>query len=202
MLNYIAAPTWIENEQQLDAYYDEIGYISTDNYYSAYKQMAKWSRLAELRELKGDSNKLAFSPTVINAFFYSRYNKIVLTSGILHPPFYNPSAPVVMNFGGIGTVIGHEITHGFDDQGSQYDETGRWANWWRNDTRENYEERVKCFELQYSRQVEPVTGKKVNGTLTIGDNIADNGGIKQAFKAYKIYTATKEQAMDLKLPKS
>ncbi|RWS01258.1 hypothetical protein B4U80_14787, partial [Leptotrombidium deliense] len=83
-----------------------------------------------------------------------------LSSGIIHPPFYHPSAPVVMNFGGIGAVIGHEITHGFDVQGSQYDETGRWANWWRNDTRENYEERVKCFEHQYSRQVEPVTGKK------------------------------------------
>ncbi|RWS18134.1 hypothetical protein B4U80_14682, partial [Leptotrombidium deliense] len=98
--------------------------------------MVKWNRLVEMRELKEDSNKLAFSPTVINAFFYSYYNKIVLTSGILHPPFYHPSAPVVMNFGGIGTIIGHEITHGFDNQGSQYDETGRLVNWWKNDTRE------------------------------------------------------------------
>ncbi|RWS02471.1 membrane metallo-endopeptidase-like 1, partial [Leptotrombidium deliense] len=78
--------------------------------------MAKWNRLAELRALKEESNKMAFRLTVINAFFDSHLNKIVLTSGILHPPFYHPSAPVVMNFGGIGTVIGHEITHGFDVQ--------------------------------------------------------------------------------------
>ncbi|RWS19239.1 hypothetical protein B4U80_04790 [Leptotrombidium deliense] len=66
-----------------------------------------------------------------------------------------------MNFGGIGTIIGHEITHAFDNRGSMFDESGRMVNWWRKDTREKYEEKVKCFERQYSRQVEPVTGKKV-----------------------------------------
>ncbi|RWS19168.1 hypothetical protein B4U80_12342 [Leptotrombidium deliense] len=80
--------------------------------------MAKWSRLEELRQLK-EEYKMAFSPTVVNAFFYAHFNKIVVTSGILQPPFYHPSAPIVMNFGGIGTVIGHEITHGFDDQGDE-----------------------------------------------------------------------------------
>ncbi|RWS18477.1 neprilysin-like protein [Leptotrombidium deliense] len=113
---------------------------------------------------------------------------------------YYESAPIAMNFAGIGFIIGHEITHGFDHRGSTFDEKGKMLNWWKNETREKFEERVECFKQQYSQYTEPVTGKKLNGSLTVGDDIADNGGLKQAYTAYKIYAATTDQSMDLKLP--
>ncbi|RWS22959.1 hypothetical protein B4U80_01243 [Leptotrombidium deliense] len=101
--------------------------------------------------------------------------------GILNPPFYYHNAPTAVNFGSIGYVLAHEILHGFDNQGSQYDYEGHKKMWWSNKTWDVYEKKVQCFVDQYNQFTEPVTGQKVNGTLTIGENIADNGGIYQSF---------------------
>lgn len=89
-----------------------------------------------------------------------------------------------MNYGGIGFVIGHEITHGFDDQGSQYDADGNLRNWWADDSRQAYKERAECIINQYGNYTEPLTGLNVRGINTQGENIADNGGIKESYRAY------------------
>ncbi|RWS20400.1 hypothetical protein B4U80_04829 [Leptotrombidium deliense] len=204
MLDYIATPTWIANDDDLDEFYSDVSFnksnISPDNYIRSFIKLSQRKRLRKLNSLRGSwaEENLVFEPTVINAYYVIMSNKF----GILQNPFYYVSSPIAMNFGAIGMVIGHEIMHGFDDMGSSYDEKGKYTDWWNVETRKKYEERVNCFKNQYSQVTEPVTGKKVNGTLTIGDNLADNVGIQLAYTAYKLYTATKERKMDVKLPKS
>ncbi|RWS14413.1 endothelin-converting enzyme 1-like protein [Dinothrombium tinctorium] len=154
----------------------------------------------KLSEILNIPKRKDFSPTVVNAFYSPWSNTIEVSSGILQPPIYYTNSPIVLNYGAIGVIIGHEITHGFDDTGALYDEQGRRTNWWANETREKYEEKVKCFVDQYSSYTEPKTGAKVNGSFTIGDNIADNGGLQQAFMAYKIYSALNVTERDRKLP--
>ena len=102
--------------------------------------------------------------------------------GILQPPLYHPEYPDGFNYGAIGMIIGHEITHGFDDQGRHMGANGNMNNWWGEVTASNFAERTKCMENQYS-QLE-YAGMKLNGKLTLGENIADNGGIKIAYQAW------------------
>ncbi|RWS03870.1 hypothetical protein B4U79_14606, partial [Dinothrombium tinctorium] len=125
---------------------------------------------------------------------------LALMIGILQPPLYYQKAPLATNFGGIAWIIGHEITHGFDQTGSQYDYNGEKNNWWDQDTLKIYKEKTQCFIDQYSNVTEPVTGKKVNGTITVGDNVADNGGLRLAFDAFKEYARTKHPEKNFKLP--
>ncbi|RWS05785.1 hypothetical protein B4U79_06122, partial [Dinothrombium tinctorium] len=141
-----------------------------------------------------------FDPSDVNAFYAPTYNEIFLINGILQPPLYYPSAPLSVNFGGIGFITGHEITHGFDDSGSQYDHKGEKQNWWDKDTLKIYKEKLQCFIKQYSNYTEPKTGQKVNGKKTIGDDVADNGGLYIAYNAYKEYAQSKHPERDLKLP--
>ena len=109
---------------------------------------------------------------------------MVFPAGILQPPFYNPKANIAVNLGGMGMVVGHELTHGFDDQGSQFDGDGNLKNWWNDDTRKKFTERTSCMEKQYDKY-EAVPGVTLNGKLTLGENIADAGGVKLAFAAYR-----------------
>uniref|UniRef100_A0A915JR62 Peptidase M13 C-terminal domain-containing protein n=1 Tax=Romanomermis culicivorax TaxID=13658 RepID=A0A915JR62_ROMCU len=110
--------------------------------------------------------------------------KTVFPAGILQPVFYSEAYPWSMNFGGIGVVIGHEITHGFDDKGRQYDKEGNVREWWDNETVVMFEKKAQCIEDQYAKYEVDQVKLKVNGKNTKGENIADNGGLKQAFKAY------------------
>ena len=123
------------------------------------------------------------SPPTVNAYYNPPYNEMVFPAGILQPPFFSSSYPMAMNFGGIGMVMGHELTHGFDDQGRKFDGSGSLTEWWNETAVKNFEERAQCVDNLYSTyEVQP--GVKLNGKLTLGENIADFGGIKQAHRAY------------------
>jgi neprilysin len=108
----------------------------------------------------------------------------VIPAGILQGKFFNADRPRYMNFASIGLVIGHEITHGFDDQGRQYDSEGNLVDWWEEATKTAYLEKAKCIIEQYGNYTEPITKLKLNGINTQGENIADNGGVLVAYNAY------------------
>ena len=120
------------------------------------------------------------SPHVVNAYFGSTLNEIVFPAGILQPPYFDPKADDAVNFGGIGMVIGHEIMHGFDDRGRRYDADGNLREWWTPADRKRYQERAQAVVAQYDAYA-GVDGLKVNGRLTLGENIADLGGIQIAY---------------------
>ncbi|KAJ1363393.1 hypothetical protein KIN20_023247 [Parelaphostrongylus tenuis] len=103
-----------------------------------------------------------------------------------------PEAPLPVNYGAIGTVIGHEITHGFDNKGAQYDEAGNVRSWWDRSTWATFMKKMQCFVMQYGKQIEPTIKKNVNGHLTVQENIADNGGLRAAYEAYKMRCSREE----------
>uniref|UniRef100_A0A8C1IVQ2 Membrane metallo-endopeptidase-like 1 n=1 Tax=Cyprinus carpio TaxID=7962 RepID=A0A8C1IVQ2_CYPCA len=122
---------------------------------------------------------------VVNAFYSHNRNQIVFPAGILQPPFFSEKQLQALNFGGIGMVIGHEITHGFDDQGRNFDKDGNMYNWWSNFSAEHFEDQSKCMVEQYGKfSWKLAGGQNVSGITTLGENIADNGGVRQAYKAY------------------
>lgn len=132
-----------------------------------------------------DRKEWSMTPQTVNAYYNANMNEIVFPAAILQPPFFDMDADDAVNYGGIGAVIGHEIGHGFDDQGSKFDGAGNMVNWWTDADRKAFEARAKKLIDQYSR-FEPaqLPGQKVNGALTIGENIGDLGGLTIAYKAY------------------
>jgi putative endopeptidase len=131
-----------------------------------------------------DRDEWQMTPPTVNAYYDSLRNHMVFPAGILQPPFFSPAASVAVNLGGMGMVVGHELTHGFDDQGSQFDAKGNLENWWTDQVSSQFKAKTACVEEQYSGY-EALPGLKVNGKLTLGENIADNGGVKLAFAAYR-----------------
>jgi putative endopeptidase len=132
-----------------------------------------------------DRSEWGMTPQTINAYYNPEMNEIVFPAAILQPPFFDAKADDAVNYGGIGAVIGHEISHGFDDQGSQYDGEGNLRNWWTDADHKNFEAKTKMLIEQYNA-FEPVKGYHVNGALTLGENIGDNSGLAIAYKAYKL----------------
>ncbi|MDR2454935.1 MAG: peptidase M13 [Bifidobacteriaceae bacterium] len=144
----------------------------------------------ELRKLGGpvDRGEWFMTPQTVNAYYNQGFNEIVFPAAILQPPFFDAQAEDAANYGGIGGVIGHEIGHGFDDQGSKYDGAGRLADWWTDQDRAAFEARTKALISQYDEyQIElPGGPRRVNGALTVGENIGDLGGLAIAWRAYQI----------------
>jgi len=132
-----------------------------------------------------DRGEWEMTPPTNNAYYNPTLNEIVFPAGILQPPFFDPHADDAVNYGEIGATIGHEISHGFDDQGSKYDAQGRLNNWWTEEDRKNFDARTARLAKQYD-QYEPLPGLHVNGKLTLGENIADLAGLVIARKAYHI----------------
>eukprot|EP00164_Ancoracysta_twista_P000519 GFYU01000694.1.p1 GENE.GFYU01000694.1~~GFYU01000694.1.p1 ORF type:complete len:734 (-),score=261.49 GFYU01000694.1:776-2977(-) len=136
-----------------------------------------------------DRYEWQMTPPTVNAYYDPSLNEMVFPAGILQPPFYNLDFPDAMNYGGIGMVMGHELTHGFDDQGAQYDGTGTLRSWWPKEIVDKFNERATCLQKQYdSYTVSDDKGTvlgHVNGLLTLGENIADNGGIRLGFGAFQ-----------------
>ncbi len=129
-----------------------------------------------------DRSEWGMTPPTVNAYYNPSMNEIVFPAGILQPPFFNPKADDAINYGGIGAVIAHEISHGFDDQGRQFDAVGNLRDWWTPESAAAYKERAQKIVDQYSAY-EPLPGFHINGELTQGENIADDGGVKLAFNA-------------------
>ncbi|CAF1200289.1 unnamed protein product [Rotaria sordida] len=141
----------------------------------------------------------SISPTTINAYYDPSQNQIIFPAGILQMPFFHKDAPKYLNYGGIGTIIGHEITHGFDDTGRQFDKDGNRISWWTNETIEKFNNRKQCFIEQYSNFSVPEINMNSNGNQTQDEDIADNGGLKAAFYAYQKW-AKNNVNVDKKLP--
>ena len=131
-----------------------------------------------------DLEEWAVPPQTINAYYNPSANEIAFPAGILQPPFFHRDFPKAMNFGAIGAVMGHELTHGFDDQGRKFDPEGRLREWWEPEVSDRFEARAQCVEESYGQR-EIIDGIQVNGKLTLGENIADIGGVKQAFQAFQ-----------------
>lgn len=132
-----------------------------------------------------DRELWGMTPQTVNAYYNPTMNEIVFPAAILQPPFFNPNSDDAVNYGGIGAVIGHEISHGFDDQGSKYDGDGNLNNWWTDEDRAAFGKLTKELVDQYAAY-EPLPEKFVNGQLTLGENIADLSGLTIAYKAYKL----------------
>jgi predicted metalloendopeptidase len=152
-------------------------------------KMQKYQVIREMKKLGTKVDRQAWGtsgPMEVNAFYSMHVNGIFVPAGILQPPFFTASYPMAWNYGAIGTIIGHEMTHGFDDQGSRFDEKGRLKKWWDKSVVKAYTGKKECFEKAYSSY--KVDGMHVKGNLTIGENIADNGGMRLAWLALKKLT--------------
>lgn len=172
-----------------------IGYPSKWKQYdfAVAKDFAANVLAAEEWKLKDDLSQLGkpvdrerweMSPPTVNAYYHPNKNHMVFPAGILQPPFYDVKAAVAVNLGAMGMVVGHELTHGFDDEGSQFDKDGNLKNWWEPPVEKTFKGKTACVADQYS-SYEVLPGVKINGKLTLGENIADMGGLKLAFGAYR-----------------
>jgi putative endopeptidase len=145
----------------------------------------QWNRNRKRLDDKVDRTEWVMSPPTVNAYYNTSANEIVFPAGILQPPYFDPEADDAVNYGSIGSVIGHEISHGFDDQGSKYDGSGVLHMWWTEPDRKNFESRAAALVDQYNAY-EPLPGLKVNGQLTLGENIADLAGVVIARRGYHL----------------
>ncbi|KAK2521553.1 Ece1 [Columba guinea] len=137
----------------------------------------------ELDKVFNDVSWWSMTPPTVNAYYSPTKNEIVFPAGILQAPFYTRASPKSLNFGGIGVVVGHELTHAFDDQGREYDKDGNLRPWWKNSSVEAFKRQTECMVEQYGNYT--VNGEAINGKHTLGENIADNGGLKAAYRAYQ-----------------
>ncbi|XP_022090313.1 membrane metallo-endopeptidase-like 1 isoform X3 [Acanthaster planci] len=184
----IGYPEWIKDNAKLDEEY--VGLTTEDDeYFQNNLKYLEWVSQAELALLREDvdtENSLwsTYGPAVVNAFYHREGNGMLFPAGILQPPFYHKDLPWYSNYGGIGSVIGHEITHGFDNDGRMFDKDGILRQWWTQESIDNFKEKAQCIIDQYSGFVMPENGRHLNGTKTQGENIADAGGLREAYKAY------------------
>jgi putative endopeptidase len=176
MANYIGYPAkWKEYKFKVDA--------------NAFAANALAGRKAENVRLIAkigkpvDRDDWGFSPPTVNAYYNPSQNKMMFPAGILQPPFYSVDFSIPVNLGGMGMVVGHELTHGFDDQGAQYDAQGNMKNWWQPETEKQFKQRTSCVIEQYNKYA-------LNGANTVGENIADIGGVKLALAAYRSLRAS------------
>jgi len=162
------------------------------NLYANLQNIAEWQYNKDLAKIGKPVDKIEWgmTPQTVNAYYNPVYNEIVFPAAILQPPFFNPNADAAVNFGGIGAVIGHEISHGFDDSGAQFDAEGNLVDWWTPEDKANFEKATKALAAQYDKY-EPVKGTFVNGTFTNGENIADLGGVNIAYDALQMYLKDK-----------
>jgi endothelin-converting enzyme/putative endopeptidase len=156
---------------------DLIGNVLRANEFESKRQIARIGKPL-------DRNEWDMTPPTVNAYYSGSYNEIVFPAGILQPPFFDKNMDDAVNFGAIGLVIGHELTHGFDDQGRKYDPQGNLRDWWTAEDGKKFEERASCVADEYSNFV-AVDDLKLNGKLTLGENTADNGGARVALMALK-----------------
>lgn len=182
----IGYPDFILDKKELDSRYQDVN-VHPDFYFENILSILRHLSKLEQRRLGTPVNKSIWNtaPAVVNAYYSRNKNQIMFPAGILQPPFYHKHFPRALNYGGIGVVIGHEITHGFDDKGRLFDKEGNLQKWWKEESIEKFHERTQCLIDQYNSYVVPEVNIQVDGINTQGENIADNGGIKQAFRAYQ-----------------
>ena len=183
----VAYPSLIYHESYINGLYEKYTWelIQTD----LLSAMANINCLVYTKDLGRLHTKVDrmewdyIAPTAVNAYYNPSFNQFTFLEGILAPPFISSGWPRYFTYGAFGTVIGHELTHGFDDQGQQYDAHGDLRPWWDSVSTDHFKQRQKCFVEQYSKY--EIFGHHVDGNLTLGENLADNGGLKTSYQAYK-----------------
>ncbi|XP_077112455.1 endothelin-converting enzyme 1 [Ranitomeya variabilis] len=193
----IGYPNFIMDPKELDKVFNDYE-VTSDLYFENVMMFYNFSARVTADQLRKPPNKDQWSmtPPTVNAYYSPTKNDIVFPAGILQAPFYSSSSPTALNFGGIGVVMGHELTHAFDDQGREYDKNGNLRPWWKNSSVEAFKKQTECVTEQYSSY--KVNGEAVNGKHTLGENIADNGGLKAAYRAYQNWV--KEHGEEQVLP--
>lgn len=207
----IDAQTWMsdttkaEAHKKLDKFYVKIGYPNKWRDYSklnidpaksfyenvmACRQFAHENHIAERAGKPVDRDEWFMTPQTVNAYYNPTTNEICFPAGILQYPFFDPKADEAFNYGAIGVVIGHEMTHGFDDQGRQYDANGNMNDWWTSNDAKGFNERADMYADFFSN-INVLPDLKANGRFTLGENLADHGGLQVSFLAYKNATAKK-----------
>ena len=203
-LDWMGDDTKEAAKEKLAAFRPKIGYpdewvdlegvkISDDELVQNVRNLRQFFQQRDVeKELEPtDRERWGMTPQTVNAYYNSSFNEIVFPAAILQPPFFDPNADPAVNYGAIGAVIGHEMGHGFDDQGSKSDAKGIQRNWWTEEDLKAFNEKVDKLDEQYSKY-EPIEGNTVNGRLTLGENIGDVGGLSMAYEAYKISLDGKE----------
>lgn len=197
-LTWMSDQTKAKAQEKLAAFYVKVGYPDkwrdysaldinpADSYYANLQRAAKFEQDYSLSFLGKpvDRDKWYMTPQTVNAYYNPSTNEICFPAGILQYPFFDMNADDAFNYGAIGVVIGHEMTHGFDDQGSQFDKDGNLANWWTAEDRANFEARTKVM-AEYFNSIEVAPGVHANGYFTLGENIADHGGLQVSYQAFK-----------------
>jgi predicted metalloendopeptidase len=197
-LEWMSPATKVEAQKKLAAFTVKIGYPSKWKDYSALviskddlvgnalrSAAVEHARSVDKLGKPVDRTEWLMTPQTVNAYYYPPMNEIVFPAAILHPPFFNVAADDATNYGAIGAVIGHEISHGFDDQGRKYDGQGNLRDWWTEEDAERFKQRAAKVVAQYSGY-SPLDGMNVNGELTLGENIGDLSGLAVAYKAYQL----------------
>jgi predicted metalloendopeptidase len=165
---------------------DAAGNAFRSGQFELHRQLAKIGKPVDRAEW-------GITPPTVDAYYDPQLNTINFPAGILQPPFFDKQVDDTVNFGAIGAVIGHELTHGFDDQGRKFDSTGNLRDWWTAEDGKEFENRAKCVADEYS-SFEATPGTKVNGNLTLGENTADNGGVRVALMAAQKQLAAEGKA--------
>ncbi|OWR48508.1 zinc metalloprotease [Danaus plexippus plexippus] len=191
MASHIAYPSEMLDNDKLTEFYSGLE-MSSDKLMESVLNLTLFGTEYLFGKLREPVNKTDWvthgRPAIVNAFYSSIENSIQFPAGILQGAFFSANRPAYMNYGAIGFVIGHEITHGFDDQGRQFDKNGNLVDWWQETTKQKYLEKAKCIIDQYFNYTVKEVNMKLNGVNTQGENIADNGGIKEAYYAYQAWT--------------
>lgn len=200
MLQLLGYPEWVKDKEGIDKYYAGVREPTLETHTAnvlGVKTLISGKDLETLRETP-DREYWFMNPATVNAWYSPNHNTITFPAGILAPPFFRQGNPRYLNYGAIGVVIGHEITHGFDDQGRQYDGNGNAQQWWSDETIDKFTVQAQCFIDMYDSYLVPEINKTLNGVLTQGENVADNGGLRESFRAYKNSVA--ELGPEAKLP--
>lgn len=197
-LDWMSAETKVKALAKLAAFRPKIGYpdkwrnydglaINRNTYFENIRNVGKWNYNYMIGQLGKpvDRERWGMTPPTVNAYYNATLNEIVFPAGILQFPFFDPKADDAINYGGIGAVIGHEMSHGFDDNGSKYDADGTLRNWWTDEDRSRFDAKTKTLAKQYDDYTVLDT-IHVNGKLTLGENIGDLGGLNVAYEAFKM----------------
>lgn len=207
-LEWMSDSTKVKAMEKLGTFYVKVGYpdtwrdysdlsIEQDSYYANVKRAIAFEMAYKLGKVGTpvDKEEWGMTPQTVNAYYRSTTNEICFPAGILQYPFFDMNADDAFNYGAIGMVIGHEMTHGFDDKGRQFDKEGNLKDWWTADDATRFDQRAEVM-VNFFDKIEVLPGLNVNGKLTLGENIADNGGLQVAYQAYK--NATQNKPLEVK----
>ncbi len=206
MLTWMGDSTKMKAQEKLNSFIVKIGYpdkwkdyskmeIKGDSYYADIKRAGKWMHDDNMADLGKpvDRERWLMNPQDVNAYYNPTTNEICFPAAILQPPFFNMDADDAVNYGGIGVVIGHEMTHGFDDQGRNFDKDGNMINWWTAEDAQKFETTARKLADQFS-EIYVADGVRANGNMTLGENIADQGGLLVSYLAFR--NAAKGEVME------